>query len=270
MTDHIEEILKKFPNFETLAGETGHFGKAKNWYEQIIGTERSYELDVLRDLQRAVDRAREQSKINKELVNLDKHYSPKVSSRVKSLDSVYKKLAEGQIKTNDLPLDDILGYRLVCRFLDEALELRDILDEELNKPPFKIISVFPRDESGKWIGKEPYSGYRSYDYAILYSRPEVGIELEAELQLRTILQHAWAEVSHDTFYKNSALNLLPEQIRETLNKQMHSLSDALNSTDKYFVLLRKSTIETEKNPNANIKDWNWNFLSKWNYLTKWF
>ena len=115
---NIDEILKNFPNYETLAEQTGIFGKAKNWYEQITGTERSYEIDVLRDLQRVVDRAREKSQINKELIKLDKHYNPKVVSRVKSLDSVYKKLAEGQITTKDLPLDDIIGYRLVCRFLD--------------------------------------------------------------------------------------------------------------------------------------------------------
>lgn len=240
---NIDEILKTFPNYDALAEQNGPFGKAKTWYEQVIGTERSYEIDVLRDLQRVVDRAREKSQINKELTKLDKHYNPKVVSRVKSLDSVYKKLAEGQITTKDLPLDDIIGYRLVCRFLDEALDLRNILDEELNKPPFKITSVFPRDETGKWTNKEPYSGYRSYDYALLYSRPEIGVELEAELQLRTILQHAWAEVSHDTFYKNSDLSLLPKEIQESLNQQMHTLSDTLELADKRFVLLRKSATE---------------------------
>jgi putative GTP pyrophosphokinase len=247
MTEHIDEILKNFPNYDSLAEQTGPFGKAKNWYDQVIGTERSYEIDVLRDLQRTVDRARERSQINKELIKLDKHYHPKVVSRVKSLDSVYKKLAEGQITTNDLPLDDIIGYRLVCRFLDEALELRDILDKELNKPPFKITSVFPREESGKWANKEPYSGYRSYDYALLYSRPEIGIELEAELQLRTILQHAWAEVSHDTFYKNSALNLLPEKTREELIQRMHELSNFLEDADNNFVKLRKETTKRTGN-----------------------
>ena len=158
------------------------------------------------------------------------------------MDSIYRKIVKGEIKWENLPLEDTIGYRLVCRFLDESIEIRDLLDQELNKPPFTITSRFPRNNDGSWSEKEFYSGYRSFDFAFLYKRPELNISLEGELQVRTILQHAWADVSHDTFYKNDKIQLFPEYYSEGLISQMHNLSDILYSIDKNFVQLRKLAI----------------------------
>ena len=241
----LEEIIQKYPLFKYLLDDNGAFGIAQNTYEKVIGTQRDYEIDVKRDLQRVVNRCRENSLVSKELSSLDKNYIPQVVSRVKSLDSVYRKIAKKEITWKDLPLEDTIGYRLVCRFLDEALELRNILDDELNKPPFKITSKFPRTDSGDWAEKEINSGYRSYDFAFVYKRQELGVEIEGELQVRTVLQHAWAEVSHDTFYKNDYLALLPKDISEALLMRMHSLSDQLNAIDKDFVQLRKLAGQTK-------------------------
>ncbi len=242
MSKDLEQLAKEFPSFDSLKEDKGAFEHAKDGYEKAILLERDYEIDVLRDLQRAVNRCRNNSPISMELNRLDKNYQPKIVSRVKSLDSIYRKIVKGEIKWDDLPLDDIIGYRLVCRFLDEAIELRDLLDYELDKPPFNIISRFPRLDSKNWAEKESYSGYRSYDFAFRYQRPELGIQLEGELQVRTILQHAWAEVSHDTFYKNDSLALFPKEISEGLILQMHNLSDSLYAIDKNFVQLRKQAI----------------------------
>ncbi|MDP3989911.1 MAG: RelA/SpoT domain-containing protein [archaeon] len=237
----LEEIIQKYPAFKCLLDDNGALGIAQNSYEKIIGIQRDYEIDVKRDLQRVINRCRERSLITNELSHLDKHYAPQIVSRVKSLDSVYPKIAKKEITWKDLPLDDTIGYRLICRFLDEALELRTILDDELNKPPFTITSRFPRTNSGEWSEKEINSGYRSYDFAFVYKRQELGIELEGELQVRTVLQHAWAEVSHDTFYKNESLAAASEDYLQNLVKQMHALSDMLFAVDTCFVQLRKLT-----------------------------
>lgn len=239
MKDKLATILTEFPSFDSLVEDKGAFGHIKERYEEAIILQREYETDILRDLQRAINKCRKKSPIAMELNALDKHYEPRIVSRVKSLDSIYRKIVKGDIKWGDLPLDDTIGYRLVCRFLDEAIELRALLDDELNKSPFTITNRFPRNDGGDWAEKEPSLGYRSYDFAFLYRRPELEIELEGELQIRTILQHAWAEVSHDTFYKNETLASLQKDVSEGLLSQMHNLSDLLNATDRSFVQLRK-------------------------------
>ena len=247
--NNLDTILKSFITYDELRKNYSAHGTIKNTYEEIIARLRDYDIDIQRDLQRLVNRASSQSLIIPELKILDRNYSLKIFSRVKSLESVYKKLCLGEITWEDLPLDDTLGYRLVCRFGDECTELRDIIDNEMNKAPFKLVSRFPRDNEGKWIEKVSDSGYRSYDFAFIYSRPEINLELEGELQLRTSLQHAWAEVSHDTFYKNSDLANSPDYFAKGTSNTMHALSDSLANVDRMFVELRKMIVETTKKQN---------------------
>lgn len=236
---NLQAILQQFPSYDALREDYAAYGFVKEYYDEIIAKLHEYDVDIQRDLQRLVNRSRSQSSLSAELNQLDKSYSLKVFSRVKSLESVYHKLCLGEITWEDLPLEDILGYRVVCRFLDECKELRDIIDSEIQKPPFALCSRFPRDASGHWVHKVEGSGYRSCDFAFLYRRPELSLELEGELQLRTQLQHAWAEVSHDTFYKNDDVRHIPPSISGAATDMMHSLSDSLEAVDRNFVTLRK-------------------------------
>lgn len=249
----IEKIINENKTLEQLEQEISLLEYLRKSYAEKTYVHKDYEIDVLRELQRAVDKCREKSPVAKELNKLDKFYRPKIVSRIKSLDSIYKKITKKEIEWKQIPLEDTIGYRLICRFIDESTELRDLLEEELNKPPFKITSRFPRDEKEQWTEKEPNSGYRSYDFAFVYKRPEHNIEIEGELQVRTILQHAWAEVSHDTFYKNDKLGLTPEWFSQGLVKQMHSLSDILSAIDKNFVELRKITYNAGENTSEGKK-----------------
>jgi len=239
---NLQAILQQFPSYETLRQDYAAYGFVKEYYEEIIARLHEYDVDIQRDLQRLVNRALSQSLLRAELTQFDKSYSLKVVSRVKSLESVYRKLCLGEVTWDDLPLEDILGYRVICRFLDECIEIRDLIDQEIQKPPFALVSRFPRYENGQWASKVADSGYRSFDFAFLYRRPEISLELEGELQVRTQLQHAWAEVSHDTFYKNDDLKQIPPYLSGTALDIMHSLSDSLEAVDRNFIALRKIVV----------------------------
>ncbi|MBI4441063.1 RelA/SpoT domain-containing protein [Candidatus Woesearchaeota archaeon] len=240
---NLNAIVQSFPTYEALRKDYAAHGYLGECYEEIIQKLREYDADIERDLQRLVNRVRAKSAISIELNQLDKAYAPKVVSRVKSLESVYRKLCDGTIRWEDLPLDDTVGYRVVCRFADECLELRDLIDNELQQAPFTLQSRFPRDEKGNWVEKVPDSGYRSCDFAFVYARPEIGLVLEGELQLRTALQHVWAEVSHDTLYKNADLSKAPSYIAGGANAMMHALSDNLNAVDRHLVEVRRLVIK---------------------------
>src|SRR3989338_7897238 len=95
--NNLDAILKSFTTYEALRKDYSAHGTIKDTYEDIIARLRDYDIDVQRDLQRLVNKASSQSLIIPELKILDRNYSLKIFSRVKSLESVYKKLCLGEI-----------------------------------------------------------------------------------------------------------------------------------------------------------------------------
>nr|MBK9652828.1 hypothetical protein [Bacteroidota bacterium] len=63
--------------------------------------------------------------------------------------------------------------------------------------------------------------------------------LKIEIQVRTILMHAWAEIEHKLAYKNE------NQISKEVKRQLAIISAQLEGTDKQFQLL-KDSIENYK------------------------
>jgi relA/spoT domain protein (fragment) len=176
---------------------------------------------------------------------------PAYKTRVKNFDSYYKKLlkfspAEPSI---GFPLvTDLIGIRIVCPFLQNLSEVENIL--------LKNFTV--REVERKGAGRTFYEfGYESTH--VLADIPEsfkVGLLLPEnlifEVQIRTILQDAWAEVEHELIYKfefspfdfplkrkfasiNASLNLadiLFQEIRDTQN----SLNTELDRRREQFYL----------------------------------
>ncbi|MDR3160582.1 MAG: tetratricopeptide repeat protein [Spirochaetaceae bacterium] len=123
-----------------------------------------------------------------------------VKGRLKDFGSYYKKYLK-LLKSNPgtgVPLiTDLIGIRIVCPFLDDITTV-----EETLKRNFEIIEV---DHKGSNFSFKEF-GYESTHLLITIpedihrQRGYCGIEV-AEIQIRTILQDAWAEVEHELFYK---------------------------------------------------------------------
>jgi putative GTP pyrophosphokinase len=122
---------------------------------------------------------------------------PTIKVRTKRFASFYKKylaaLRSGIVKPH---ITDLIGVRIVCPFIEDLS-----LAEKLIKKYFEVVEV---DRKGNYTFKE--FGYESTH--LLIKIPEVisakhrAAECEvAEIQIRTILQDAWAEVEHELFYK---------------------------------------------------------------------
>lgn len=64
-----------------------------------------------------------------------------------------------------------------------------------------------------------YFGYQSNHYIVRPQKPfeyqgtAIPIDIPCEIQVRSLLQHAWAEMSHDLVYKSKALETSPEALR---------------------------------------------------------
>jgi putative GTP pyrophosphokinase len=127
---------------------------------------------------------------------------PIVKGRVKSFDSWYSKririLRNARVSGKDpIPINDIVALRVVCPFLgDLRLAESSILSS------FKVLDV-ERKGSDR--------SFREFGYESIHLLVELPVDLReeardfdcpaAEVQLRTILQEAWAEVEHELVYK---------------------------------------------------------------------
>jgi putative GTP pyrophosphokinase len=125
---------------------------------------------------------------------------PTVKGRLKDFGSFYKKylkLLKGNPGNGIPQITDLIGIRIVCPFLDDIAAV-----EETLKRNFEIIEV---DRKGSNFSFKEF-GYESTHLLITIpqdihqQRGYCGIEV-AEIQIRTILQDAWAEVEHELVYK---------------------------------------------------------------------
>jgi len=129
---------------------------------------------------------------------------PRVTGRVKSFGSYLKKylryLKEGADPSG---ISDIIGIRIICIFLEDLLRAEEVLREK-----FEVIEV--ERKGGDHTLRE--FGYDSIH--LLINVPEEILQKDdalkssnsincgiAEIQIRTIVQDAWAEVEHELMYK---------------------------------------------------------------------
>ena len=97
-----------------------------------------------------------------------------------------------------IPITDIIGIRVVCPFLGD-----------LERAVKELASAFSVTEIER---KGAERSFREFGYESIHLLVELPMELGAarpgldvkvcEIQLRTILQEAWAEVEHELVYKN--------------------------------------------------------------------
>ncbi len=158
--------------------------------------------------------------------------TPTYKARVKSFKSYYLKLLKfpPEDPNVDLPvLTDILGVRIICAFLQDITEVENLLQEHFN-----VIEV-ERKGANRTFSE---FGYESIHF--LLEIPEefkVGLflpkDLIFEIQLRTILQDAWAEVEHELVYKSE---FSPFDI--PLKRKLASINASLNLADIVFQEIR--------------------------------
>jgi len=149
-----------------------------------------------------------------------------IESRVKDFDSFWGK---AQRKRCDNPLEDIqdiCGLRVICYYPSDLEPVSEVIKDD-----FKVIEFEDKAESLKT--KE--FGYRSRhfinaptDYS-LKTPTYRGLDgLKAEIQVRTIFAHAWAELSHELDYKKE------EHAPKRFQRTLHQLGAMLENLDDQF------------------------------------
>ncbi len=163
-----------------------------------------------------------------------------ISVRVKAEDSLSRKIDKKGDKYKILSdITDIIGIRIIVYLENEVDIVASILDKE-----FKVDRENSIDKRNLKIDS---FGYKSLHYVIGYNDERCALteykkyaDFKAEIQIRSVLQHAWAEIEHDIGYKGD--KEIPEQYKRTF----HRVAALLETADLEFVRLKKELREYEK------------------------
>jgi len=129
------------------------------------------------------------------LFSLDSN--PVISGRIKNFESFFSKYIKFLKMGEQSPkITDLMGVRVICPFIEDLQAAEDLINKNFN--------IIERELKGHFTFKE--FGYESTHLlitipkAIIEKHGDPGTDI-AEIQIRTILQDAWAEVEHELVYK---------------------------------------------------------------------
>src|SRR5574344_2521752 len=167
---------------------------------------------------------------------------PTYKTRVKSFNSYYKKvlrLKSKEINTTEsiVYLTDMMGIRVICAFLEDI----NITLEQIKKIfQIKEIEVKGAEKKISEFGYESIHVLVSIPKEIIDSAKlkfnDIYLEVEelvCEIQIRTILQDAWAEVEHELIYKTE---FTPFDM--PLRRKLASINASLSLADTIFQEIR--------------------------------
>lgn len=173
-----------------------------------------------------------------ELLDVRRVEVAQIEARTKEIDSFIGKIQRKNEKYSDplVEITDQSGIRVIAYYPADAAEIGTMIEEE-----FDIDwnnSVRPGLEA------DPQRfGYRSDHYVVSLStaRRELAEwashrNRTAEIQVRTVMQHAWAAVDHKIRYKR-------EDLPQALQRRLFRLSAMLEIADEQFSLIRRESVE---------------------------
>ncbi|MEU6755784.1 hypothetical protein [Streptomyces sp. NPDC046685] len=168
--------------------------------------------------------------LEKALSSLQKVKIHSVTARVKSVDSFLEKVERKSYTDPFVESEDLVGVRLVCLFLTDLPKLQELLNRT-----FDVLS----EEDKVTQGDASSFGYMSHHCICRLSAAHSGPRydeiknIKFEVQVRTILMDAWANISHHLAYKNE------ESIPADLVRDFHALSGLLYVADRQFQTLNR-------------------------------
>ncbi len=155
-----------------------------------------------------------------------------MSLRIKSEDALRKKIMYKNKYEHLDEITDVLGCRIIALFESDVDRIFDLLSNT-----FEICEIVDKRKKKRTSRIE--FGYNSLHIVVKFTDARCQLveyqkyqDIRFEIQLRTVLQHAWAEVEHGLGYKS--FYEPPMDVKRKLNR----LSGTLEILDEEFETIR--------------------------------
>jgi putative GTP pyrophosphokinase len=199
--------------------------------------ERHRHIEFTEEIERLMDRVLAESEI--------RQYQ--VESRPKEVESFVEKIERKNEKyANPLSdVTDLCGVRVILNYPGDVERVGELIERQFD---------VDWENSQRVRGTDPERfGYRSDHYIVKIDAeraklPEWGVhrDLVAEIQVRTVMQHAWAAVDHEVRYKGEDL---PPDLRHRLSR----LAAQLELADEEFARVQEENEELKASYAASIE-----------------
>lgn len=149
-----------------------------------------------------------------------------IEHRVKDEKSFEDKIVRKGYQNPFEEIEDIAGVRVICYYKNDLKSIHDIIQQN-----FDVLSVSNKAEE---LDVDQF-GYTSNHYVVTIKQEWLvtphynGLDgLKVEIQVRTMLMHAWAAISHKLLYKKQ--DDVPNEFKRKLNR----LSALIELADEQF------------------------------------
>jgi ppGpp synthetase/RelA/SpoT-type nucleotidyltranferase len=169
-----------------------------------------------------------------------------VTTRAKTLNSFLEKITRKSYTEPFKEITDFAGVRIVFLYESSFKDIEAIIGRE-----FEVVEKVDK-LNDKGLDR---FGYGAIHYIVKLGSESSGArydylkKLKCEIQVRTVLQDAWAIIDHHLVYKNES------DIPTTLQRKLNSLAGLFETADNQFEILRqerehylaslKSTVNTQ-------------------------
>jgi putative GTP pyrophosphokinase len=168
-----------------------------------------------------------------DLLHIEKIPYLTITSRIKTLESFNEKIErKGYIDPFD-QVEDFCGFRIICYYRSDVIRISKLLEKN-----FEVLESFNKED----LLKENEFGYRSYHMIAKIPKgrspnliDDSFSDYKFEIQIRTVLMHAWAEIQHKLAYKSKS------QIALSMRKEFAFLSAKLEESDFQFERLKNES-----------------------------
>lgn len=164
-----------------------------------------------------------------------------IEHRTKNVNNFIEKIRrEGKDYKNPLEeVTDLVGIRIICFYLEDVDPIGNIIKDEFE------IDWNNSIDKGQTLDPDKF-GYLSVHYIIKLGNNRKYLtewkdysSIKVEIQLRTVLQHAWAAIDHKLRYKTA------KEVPNQLKRKLFRLSALLELADDEFSDLRRLTEQVE-------------------------